>query len=443
MFDSAIAWTLPSPSFATMNRLALFGGNPVRRDAFPSWPIYDQQEERALLEVLHSGRWWSGTQAYHDANSVDVPSKVAAFESSFAAYCGATYGLACATGTAALEIALKAAGIGPGDEVIVPPYTFLATASAPLLVGAIPVFCDIQADTLNLDPDRLEAAITPYTRAIIPVHFAGLAADMERIMAIARKHNLFVLEDAAHAHGATSNGKYLGTLGDAGTFSFQASKNMTAGEGGLILTDDAHLAELCNSYLWAGRKLGFAWYEHFRLGWNYRLTEFQAAILSQQLTRLPQQTATRMSNGLRLNQLLKDVPGIQPLAIPSWVTQHAFHLYILRLDAQVFGVSREEFIAALEAEGIPCFGGYAHPLYRNPMFLENQFHANGAQFSPREAHIDFARYAESCPCAEQACREAVWIEHRVLLASPQAMEDVARAIHKIYECRHEFQPTLA
>ena len=200
---------------------------------------------------------------------------------------------------------------------------------------------------------------------------------------------------------------------------------------------------MCNSYLWAGRKLGFAWYEHFRLGWNYRLTEFQAAILSQQLTRLPQQTATRMSNGLRLNQLLKEIPGIQSLAIPSWVTQHAFHLYILRLDAEVFGVSREEFIAALEAEGIPCSSGYAHPLYRNPMFIENQFNSNGVQFSPREAHIDFSRYAESCPVAEQACRETVWIEHRVLLASPQAVDDVARAIHKIYDCRHEFQATLA
>jgi dTDP-4-amino-4,6-dideoxygalactose transaminase len=426
-----------------MNRLALFGGTPLRRDGFPSWPIYDQQEERALLEVLHSGRWWSGTQAYHDANSVEVPSEVAAFETAFAAYCGATYGLACSTGTAALEIALKAAGIGPGDEVIVPPYTFLATASAPLLLGAIPVFCDIEADTLNLDPGRIEEAITPHTRAIIPVHFAGLAADMQRIMAIARAHNLFVLEDAAHAHGATSNGGHLGTLGDAGTFSFQASKNMTAGEGGLILTDDPHLAEMCNSYIWAGRKLGFEWYEHFRLGWNYRLTEFQAAILSQQLTRLPQQLATRMSNGVRLNELLQGIPGIKPLTIPSWVTKHAFHLYILRLDPSSFGVSREEFLAALQAEGIPCSGGYAHPLYRNLMFVENQFHANGAPLSPREAHIDFTRYAELCPCAEQACRETVWIEHRVLLASPQAVEDVARAIHKIYECRREFQPTMA
>jgi dTDP-4-amino-4,6-dideoxygalactose transaminase len=422
-----------------MTQLALFGGTPVRTDSFPSWPIYDQQEERALLEVLHSGRWWSGTQAYHDANAAEVPSAVAAFENALAAYCGATYGLACSTGTAALEIALKAAGIGPGDEVIVPPYTFLATASAPLLLGAIPVFCDIDATTFNLDPDRIEAAITPYTRAIIPVHFGGLAADMDRIMAIARKHNLFVLEDAAHAHGATSNGRYLGTIGDAGTFSFQASKNMTAGEGGLILTNDPHLAELCNSYIWAGRTLGFAWYDHFRLGWNYRLTEFQAAILSQQLTRLPQQNATRMSNGLRLNELLRGIPGVTPLAVPPWVTQHAFHLYILRLDAKTFGITRDQFRAALEAEGIPCSSGYAHPLYRNPMFLENRFHANGAPLSPRQAHIDFERYIELCPNAEQACEQAIWIEHRVLLASPDAVEDIARAIHKIHQHKHEFQ----
>ncbi len=260
MFDLAVPWTLTSPSLTrteAMNRLALFGGTPVRRDGFPSWPIYDQQEERALLEVLHSGRWWSGTQAYHDANSVEVPSKVAAFESVVCRLLRSHLraGLRHRDG-GARDRAEGGRALVPGDEVIVPPYTFLATASAPLLVGAIPVFCDIQADTLNLDPDRIEEAITPYTRAIIPVHFAGLAADMERIMAIARAHNLFVLEDAAHAHGATSKGRHLGTLGDAGTFSFQASKNMTAGEGGLILTDDAHLAEICNSYLWAGRKLG-------------------------------------------------------------------------------------------------------------------------------------------------------------------------------------------
>jgi dTDP-4-amino-4,6-dideoxygalactose transaminase len=420
-----------------MNQLALFGGTPVRTDAFPSWPIHDQHEERALLEVLHSGQWWSGGQGYNEADSAESLSRVAIFENAFAAFCGATYGLACATGTAALEIALKAAGIGPGDEVIVPPYTFLATASACCLIGAIPVFCDIEPTTFNLDPDRIEEAITPYTRAIIPVHFAGLAADMDRILVIARKHNLFVLEDAAHAHGATSNGRYLGTLGDAGTFSFQASKNMTAGEGGLIVTNDGRLAELCNSYLWAGRNLGFAWYDHFRLGWNYRLTEFQAAILSQQLTRLPQQNATRMRNGLRLNQLLEGIPGLTPMAVPAWVTKHSFHLYILRLDAEKFGVPRADFLSALEAEGIPCSSGYAHPLYRNPLFLENQFHANGAPLSPRERQIDFARYIDLCPVAEEACEQAIWIEHRVLL--DDNVEDIAKAIQKIQAQKHEFQ----
>jgi dTDP-4-amino-4,6-dideoxygalactose transaminase len=204
-----------------MNQLALFGGKPTRREAFPSWPIFDRNEEKALMDVLHSGRWWSGTQAYHDSSGIDAPSRAAAFESQFSAFHGSTFGLACASGTAALEIALKAAGVGPGDEVIVPPYTFLATASAPLLLGAIPVFCDIEADTLNLDPNKVEDAITPHTKAIIPVHFAGLGADLDRLLAIARAHNLFLLEDAAHAHGAKSRGKFLGTFGNAGVFIFR------------------------------------------------------------------------------------------------------------------------------------------------------------------------------------------------------------------------------
>jgi dTDP-4-amino-4,6-dideoxygalactose transaminase len=426
-----------------MNQLALFGGKPTRREAFPSWPIFDRNEEKALMDVLHSGRWWSGTQAYHDSSGIDAPSRAAAFESQFSAFHGSTFGLACASGTAALEIALKAAGVGPGDEVIVPPYTFLATASAPLLLGAIPVFCDIEADTLNLDPNKVEDAITPHTKAIIPVHFAGLGADLDRLLAIARAHNLFLLEDAAHAHGAKSRGKFLGTFGNAGVFSFQASKNMTAGEGGLILTDDAELAEACNSYIWAGRQVGRPWYEHYRLGWNYRLTEFQAAILSEQLRRLPQQIANRMANGLRLNALLREIPGIKPLAVPEWVTTHAFHLYVFRIDPKVFGVSRNDFIAALEQEGIPCSGGYSQPLYRNPMFIENRFHANGYPLSPREQRIDFGKYAGLCPVAENACQEVIWMEHRVLLADEKDIEDVARAITKIYDCRHEFQSTMA
>jgi dTDP-4-amino-4,6-dideoxygalactose transaminase len=426
-----------------MSKLALFGGTPTRQKPFPSWPVFDSSEEQALLDVLHSGRWWSGTQAYHDSPGGLHPSKVAEFESKFAEYHGAKFGLACASGTAALEVSLKAAGVGPGDEVIVPPYTFLATASAPLLIGAVPVFCDIDPDTFNIDPARLEAAITSRTKAIIPVHFAGLAADIDRILAIARKHNLFVLEDAAHAHGAISGTKHLGTLGDAGVFSFQASKNMTAGEGGIILTDNAEHAEICNSYIWAGRKVGRPWYEHYRLGWNYRLTEFQAAILIAQLGRLREQTTTRMQNGIHLNGLLSQIPGIRTLAVPPSTTMHPFHIYIFRLDSAAFGVERKNFLAALLQEGIPCSGGYSQPLYQNPMFLENKFHSNDQPISSSAGWIDFGSYQELCPNAERACNEAIWIEHRALLGNTEDVEDIAASIRKIYENRHEFRMIAA
>lgn len=426
-----------------MNQLALFGGTPTRQKPFPAWPVFDENEERALLEVLRSGRWWSGTQAYHDRPGAEHASRAAEFEALFAEFHGARFGLACASGTAALELALKAAGIGPGDEVIVPPYTFLATASAPLLIGAVPVFCDIEPHTLNLDPDRLEEAITPRTRVIIPVHFAGLAADMDRILAVARRHGLFVLEDAAHAHGASSRGRMMGSIGDAGIFSFQASKNMTAGEGGLVLSNDAEFAELCNSYLWAGRKLGQPWYEHYRLGWNYRITEFQAALLIEQLRRLPEQTSKRMHNGLALSAQLADIPGIRPLDVPEWVTSHAFHLYILRLNEQEFGLSRAEFLSALENEGIPCSGGYSSPLYRNPMFVENDFHANGVPLTPPGHKVDYTVFSERCPVAEQACKDAVWIEHRVLLGESEDIADIAHAIHKIHACKSEFRHAVA
>lgn len=425
-----------------MNRLALFGGTPTRQKPFPAWPVFDENEERALLEVLRSGRWWSGTQAYHDRPGAEHASRAAEFEAQFAAFHGAKFGLACASGTAALELALKAAGVGPGDEVIVPPYTFLATASAPLLIGAVPVFCDIEPGTLNLDPDRLEEAITPRTRAIIPVHFAGLAADMDRILAIAQRHGLFVLEDAAHAHGASSRGRMMGSIGHAGIFSFQASKNMTAGEGGLVLTNDANLAELCNSYLWAGRKLGSPWYEHFRLGWNYRITEFQAALLIEQLRRLPAQTERRMRNGLALNAEIAGIAGLKTLEVPEWVTSHAFHLYILRVDEKEFGLSRADLLAALEAEGIPCSGGYSSPLYRNPMFVNNDFHANGVPLTPPGHNVDYTVYPGLCPVAEQACSDAVWIEHRVLLGEQEDVMDIARALRKIQSCRQEFRQAV-
>jgi dTDP-4-amino-4,6-dideoxygalactose transaminase len=426
-----------------MNELAHLGGTPTRQKPFTAWPVYGEGEERALLEVLHSGQWWSGNLSYLMPTAEQKPSQAMLFERQFAEFHGVRYGLACSSGTAALELVLKAAGVGPGDEVIVPPYTFVATATAPLLLGATPVFCDVEPGTLNLDPARLEEAITPRTKAIIPVHFAGLAADMDRILAIARPRGIFVIEDAAHGHGASSRGQRLGSLADASIFSFQASKNMTAGEGGIVLTDNAEIAELCNSYLWAGRKAGQPWYEHFRLGWNYRITEFQAAILIEQLKRLSEQTARRMRNGMRLNEMLRDIPGVEPLAVPDWVTDHAFHVYIFRLDAQKFGLEREQFLTLLQAEGIPCSGGYSQPIYRNPMFVENKFYANGHPLAGSGGLVDYLQYGDKCPVAEQACKEVVWIEHRVLLGESQDIEDVARSIRKIYTHQDEMKAAKA
>lgn len=426
-----------------MSKLALSGGSPIRTEAFPTWPVFDRTEEASLLEVLHSGRWWRFS--YGEGVELKEPeagqprSKVAEFQDLFARAHDARYGIACANGTAAIEIALKALGVGPGDEVIVPPYTFVATATAVLSVNAVPIFADIDGDTLNLDPDAVEAAITPRTKAIIPVHFAGQAADMDALLALARKHNLRVVEDAAHAHGARWKGRGLGSLGDAGTFSFQASKNMTAGEGGLITAQDEQVAAMCESYLWAGRAAGRPWYEHHRLGWNYRITEFQAAILLQQLRRLPDQVSTRMENGMFLNRELGAIPGILPLRVIDGVDAHSFHIYVLRINEQELGIPRNTFLQALAAEGIPCFGGYQHPLYQNPMFLNKDFYPKGCPISCGHYNvpIDYAAFTEKCPNSERACRETVWLEHRLLLGSHDDMRDIVKAVTKISENRSE------
>jgi dTDP-4-amino-4,6-dideoxygalactose transaminase len=405
-----------------MNDLALYGGTPVRTKPFPHWPVFDEAEEKALLEVLRSGQWWR----YSMGEAIDpqcvvegTHSKVGEFQQQFAETQGSRYGIACATGTGAIEVVLKSMGIGPGDEVIVPPYTFIATATAPMLIGATPVFCDIDLATLNLDPGRLQEAITPRTKAVMPVHFAGLAADMASILRICESRGIPVVEDACHGHGGTWNGRGLGTIGLAGAFSFQASKNMTAGEGGIIITDDGQLAELCESLIWVGRKVGRPWYEHHNLGWNYRLTEFQGALLLEQLRRLRVQTEKRQANARYLTQQLKRVAGIHPLEVPPYATGHAYHIYVFRFDEQEFGMSRAEFLQALAAEGIPVSGGYAHPLYRNPLFRNPSLGQ------------DYSRFAALCPNSERSCQEMVWMEHRVLLGDSADMDDIVEAIQKV------------
>lgn len=420
----------------TTETLAIRGGTPVRTQPFPAWPVHDQNEEEALLRVLHSGKWWQFAYGYGAEleERGDVRAEASRFQDEFAAAHDCRFGIAAANGTATLEVALRAMDIGPGDEVIVPPYTFIASASSILQVGAVPIFVDIDPTTYNLDPARVEAAITPRTRALMPVHFGGQSADMDAIGAIARRHGLRVLEDAAHAHGAEWKGRKCGALGDAGSFSFQASKNMTAGEGGIITTNDAALAELCRSYLWAGRMAGRPWYEHHRLGWNYRITEFQAALLRVQLGRLAEQTARREQNACYLAaQLDARFPELQPARRDPRATRVAYHLFLTRYRPDAGGgMPRQDWLAAMNAEGIPCSGGYAHPLYRNPMFLEHDFWKGGFPCVPPFARdINYADFAALCPASEAACRESVWFTQNMFLGTRADMDDILAAMAKV------------
>lgn len=400
------------------SRLALDGGSPVRdvrAKPWPAWPIFGVEEERALLDVLHSGQWWyvGGDRGVR-------------IEQEFAAFQHARFGVACTNGTAALEIALRALGIGPGDEVIVPPYTFVATATAVLSVGATPIFADIDGDTLNMDPGRAEAAVTERTRALIAVHVAGRPADMDAILAIARRHDLRVIEDAAQAHGAEWRGRRVGALGDIGTFSFQASKNLNAGEGGMVVTNDEALAAAAWSVMNVGRPRGGRWYEHAVLGSNYRMTEFQAAVLLEQLRRLPEQTATRAANATRLRRLLAGAPGINMPVEDERITCHANHLFPVRVDDAAFcGRGYQAIIAALNAEGISCSSGYV-PLYQEALFTTPVSRRAAAV---RKPPIDYS--AQRLPVCEAVCCDTIWLPQHLLLAQPEDMEDVAEAFAKV------------
>ena len=394
-------------------KLAIEGGAPVRQTPFPRWPIWDKTEERLLLEVLHSGNWGmlNGT-------------KVLAFEQAFAAFQQANYGICVVNGTAAIEIALRAVGVGPGDEVITTPYTFIATVNAVITVGAIPIFVDIEPETAAIDINQIEEAITTRTRAILPVHIAGQPANLDGILAMSQKHQLRVVEDACQSWGAEWRGQRVGALGDLGTFSFQASKNISAGEGGIIVTNDDQLADLCWSLHNVGRRKGGLWYEHVRQGGNYRMTEWQGAILLAQLERAEDLARRRHENALHLAAALQSIPGIDPLKVDSRVTRHAWHLFVFRYHREAFGgLPRQDFIAALQAEGIPCSPGYV-PLNESPALLDGlrSLQTFRKDIPPPRA----------CPVAERLSKEeAVWLPQNLLLGGEQEINDIVTSIVKI------------
>jgi len=405
-----------------MATLAIRGGTKAFDDFWPAWPVYTDEDRQALVEVLES-RNWGGFPA---------PNQHArALADEFAAAHDARYGVAAANGTVTLEVALRAAGVKAGDEVIVTPYSWIATAGAPVAVNAVPVFVDVHPDTYCLDPAGVEAAITPRTRAIIPVHLGCVVADLDALLDIARRRGLVLIEDCAHMHGARWRGKGVGSHGQLGSFSFQSSKLMTAGEGGMILTSDDELAERCQSHANCGRKEpGYDRFEGGVFSGNHRLGEFQCALLRVRLKALEAERQVREENASYLSGLLAEIDGVRPLARDARITHPACYQYIFRYDPRAFaGAHRDRFVAALEAEGVPCDGDFYVPIYRSPLFpvTADRYPAIRERYGERIGPEGIA-----CPVAERAAyHEAVWLHHRLFMAGRAEMDRLAEAIRKI------------
>jgi dTDP-4-amino-4,6-dideoxygalactose transaminase len=404
---------------AAAEPLALKGGKPVRSTPFPSWPVIGESDERAWIKVLRSGRWCRLGGEYADQ-----------FEAEWAKTLGAKHCLAVANGTSALITSLGALGIGPGDEVIVPPYTFVATVNAVLMHHALPIFVDSDPATFQIDARLIEAAITERTKCIIPVHLGGSAADLDAILPIAAKHKIPAIEDACQAHLAEWRGKKVSTLAELGCFSFQGSKNLNSGEGGAILTSDDRLYEQCKSFQNNGRGTSDAGFSYVRNGANLRMTEFQAALLLEQLKRLESQSHIREQNATYLSGLLGEIPGIAPARMYPGCTRNAYHLYMFRYDQEQFaGLPRSKFIQAVTAEGIPCSGGY-QPLYREP-FLKKTLESRAYQavYSPPR----ISEYLERihCPANDRLCEIAVWLTQTMLLGPRSDMDQIAEAVRKV------------
>jgi len=420
---ASAALAVTSTSSAEEDRPALLRGKPVRREPFPGWPRFDQRDEKNLLDVLHSGKWFRGGGEC-----------VNRFEAAYAELTGAKHCVATANGTSALYASLAALGIEPGDEVIVPPYTFIATINAVLLQYALPVYVDTDPESFQIDARKIEAAITERTAAIMPVHIGGNVADMDAILEIARKHKIPVIEDACQAHLAEWRGKKVGTLGAAGCFSFQVTKNLASGEGGAILTTDGDLAERCYAFQNNNRARTATGYNFAYLGGrgaNLGMTEFQGNLLLAQMTRLEEQSRTREQNAQYLTSMLKEVPGISPAKQYEGCTRNAYHLYMFRYKSEAFaGLPRAKFLAALDAEGIPCLAGYS-PLNKES-FLPAALNSKGfRRIYPREV-LDRYEERNHCPANDQLCHEAVWFVQTMFLGTRSDMDQVAAAVRKVH-----------
>jgi dTDP-4-amino-4,6-dideoxygalactose transaminase len=402
-----------------MATLAINGGTPVRSAPYPSWPEANDDGYAAAVEtVVRSGEWGGFPEPGVHA---------AAFEAAFAAYQGAAYGALMMNGTITMEVACKALGIGWGDEVIVPALTFAATAYAPMAAGALPVFVDITPDTWTIDPELVEAAITERTRAIIPVHLGHHMADMDRIMDIARRHGLAVIEDCAHAHGQRWRDQGAGCIGDFGSFSHQSSKILTSGEGGSLLTNDELLAQRAHSIVDCGRAKDPD-EKDYTFGANYRLSELNAALLEVAMQRFPAQQEARAIAGKRFEELVADIPGITVMPADDRITRWSFYNYLLKMDPDAFAGRRNEVVCgAMEAEGIQAEVQYP------PM---NHYELFQPSLSRLPVAVEYADRLDptrmSFPVAEAAgLRESIYFMETTFRDGEQGVQDAADALAKI------------
>ena len=414
----------PAPA-GRAGKLALQGGPRVRTKPWPSWPVWDKAAEKSVLSILRSGNWYRGQGE-----------TVTEFEGKYAKLLGAKRCTCTVNGTNALLTAMHALDVGVGDEVIVSPYTFIATYNVIIGSCALPVFADTDPETFQLDPDTIEERITERTRAIMPVHILGIPANMDKIMAIAKKHNLVVIEDACQAWLAEWRGKKCGTVGDLGCFSFQNSKHLPCGEGGAVVGNDEELMDQVHSYHNCGRPYGSVkpTSGYPIIGTNRRMTEYQAAILLNQIQRLEADTERRWENARYLTSKIKGIPGIVPHKLYDGVTKAAYHLYPFRYKKEHFNnAPKARFLAALTAEGVPCMGGYG-PQYRDGL-IEVALNSKNFQRSFSKARLDRYRKELDYPGNDQLCEEAVWLSQSLLLTKKRDMDDIANAILKIYENR--------
>lgn len=400
-----------------MSKLAINGGVPVRTRPFVGWPQHDEREVEAVAAVVRSGHWGGYPEPGPQAER---------FAARFAALQGATHGITMANGTVTLSVALQAAGIGWGDEVIVPGCTFAATAWAVLSVGAVPIVADVDPETFCLDVSQARDLITDRTRAVIPVHLGMSMADMDALMALAHDHGLVVIEDSAHAHGAQWAGRGAGAIGHFGSFSLQSSKLLTAGEGGILITNDSKLAQAAHSIIDCGRPKDVARQE-YHLGANYRLSELQAALLNAQLDRFEEQVATRTANVTYLDERLSQIDGIRVQQVPPQVTRRSGYNYIFTFDRDRFsGIDNETFCHALAAEGLEAGTGY-EPMNDYPLFRPTP------QNSP-VVHVFGERmnlYRVWLPVAEMLGKASVWLSHSPFLGTKEDMDDIAAMVQKI------------